>query len=197
MILLDSLECPDYTFKKIMNWARTSFVAGFDFNPKCKKRWGNMKWMLKSVHNSHLMLPSLKNINLPVPLPDVDTLDIIYYDFIPQILSLLQDKELMSAENLVLDSTNPLAKFVPQDGRLGEALSGSVYSKLYDLLITDPTKQLLIPLIFYTDATQIDALSRFSVEPLLFTIAILSYAAHCKSSSWCPLGYVQYIKSNL
>ena len=99
-------------------------------------------------------------------------------------------------ENLVLDSTNPLAKFVPQDGRLGEALSGSVYSKLYDLLITNPTKQLNL-LIFYANATQIDALSRFSVEPLLFTIAILSYAAHCKSSSWCPLGYVQHIKSNL
>ena len=77
MILLDFLECPDYAFEKILNWARTSFVAGFDFNPKCKKRWGNVKWMLKSVHNSHLMLPSLKKINLPVPLPDADTLDII------------------------------------------------------------------------------------------------------------------------
>ena len=32
MILLDSLECPDYAFKKILRWARTSFVAGFDFN---------------------------------------------------------------------------------------------------------------------------------------------------------------------
>ena len=103
----------------------------------------------------------------------------------------------MSANNLVLDPTNPLAKIVPQDGRLGEALSGSVYSKLYDLLVKDPMKQLLIPLIFYMGATQIDALSRFSVEPFLFTIAILSYAACCKASSWCPLGYMQHIKSNL
>ena len=61
----------------------------------------------------------------------------------------------------------------------------------------DPTEQLLIPLIFYTNATQINALSRFSVEPLLFAIAILSYAAHCKASSWHPLGYVQHINSNL
>jgi hypothetical protein len=34
MIFLDSLKCPDYAFEKILNWARTSFVAGFDFNPK-------------------------------------------------------------------------------------------------------------------------------------------------------------------
>ena len=197
MILLDSLNCPDYAFEKILNWARTSFVAGFDFNPKCKKRWGNVKSMFQMIHKSDEMLPSLRQINLPVPLADVDTLDVIYYEFVPQLLSMLQDKELMSADNLVLDSTNPLAKFVPQDGRLGEALSGSVYSKLYDELVTDPTKQLVIPLIFYTDATQVDALSRFSVEPLLFTIAILSYAARCRSSSWRPLGYVQHIKSNL
>jgi hypothetical protein len=103
----------------------------------------------------------------------------------------------MLANNLVLDPINPLAKFVPQDGRLGEALSGSIYSKLYDLLVNDHTKQLLIPLIFYTDATQIDALSRFSIEPFLFTIAILSHAARSKASSWRPLGYVQHIKSNL
>jgi hypothetical protein len=90
-----------------------------------------------------------------------------------------------------------LEKVVPQDKRLGEALSGSVYSNLYDLLVKDATRQLLIPLIFYTNGTQVDALSWFSLEPFLFTIAILSHSAHCKASSWRPLGYVQDIKSNL
>jgi hypothetical protein len=37
MLLLDSLECPDYAFEEILNWAQNSYVAGFDFNPKCKK----------------------------------------------------------------------------------------------------------------------------------------------------------------
>jgi hypothetical protein len=142
-----------------LSWARTCFLAGFDFNPKCKKCWGNVQWMFQSIHNSHQMLPFLKTIDLPEPLPQADTLDVICYDFVPQILSMLQDKEMMSPDNLVLDPTNPLAKFVPQDGRLGEALSGSIYSKLYDLLVKDATRQLLIPLIFYTDGTQIDALS--------------------------------------
>jgi hypothetical protein len=142
-------------------------------------------------------LPLLKTIDLPEPLPHAPTLDVICYDFVPQILSMLQDKELMLPDNLVLDPTNPLAKFVPQDGRHGEAMSGSVYSKLYDLLVKDATRQLLIPLIFYTDGTQVDALSRFSLEPFLFTIAILSHAAWCKASSWRPLGYLQHIKSNL
>jgi hypothetical protein len=34
------MECPDYAFKKIMEWARTTcFEAGFDFNPKRKHAW--------------------------------------------------------------------------------------------------------------------------------------------------------------
>jgi hypothetical protein len=197
ILLLDSLACPDYAFEEILNWARNSFVSGFDFNPKCKKRGGNLKWMYESIHNSFQMLPSLKTIDLPEPLPHASTMDVIYYDFVPQILSLLQDKELMSATNLVLDPTNPLAMFLPDDGRLGEALSGSVYKTLYHELVKDPSKQLLCPLICYTDATQIDTLSRFSIEPFLFTIAILSQSSRCKASAWRPFGYVQHIRSNL
>ena len=197
MLLLDSLECPDYAFEEILNWARTSYVAGFDFNPKCKKRSGNLKWMYKSIHNSIQMLPSLKRIDLPDLLSHASTMDVIYYDFVPQILSLLQDEQLMSSSNLVLDPTNPLAMFSPDDGRLGEALSGSVYRKLYDELVEDSSKQLLCPLICYTDATQIDTLSRFSIEPFLFTIAILSQEARCKASAWRPFGYIQQLRSNL
>jgi hypothetical protein len=40
MILLDSLECPNYIFEKNLSWARTCFLARFDFNPKCKKTLG-------------------------------------------------------------------------------------------------------------------------------------------------------------
>jgi hypothetical protein len=68
---------------------------------------------------------------------------------------------------------------------------------MYRRLVANPSKQLLCPLICYTDGTQIDALSRFSVEPFLFTPAVLSYAARCKSDAWRPFGYVQHLKSNL
>ena len=115
----------------------------------------------------------------------------------PQLLSILQNKEMMSGNNLVLDPNNPLAMYKPQDNRLGEALSGSVYQDMYRRLVSNPSKQLLCPLICYTDGTQIDALSRFSVEPFLFTPAVLSHAARCKADAWRPFGYVQHLKSNL
>jgi hypothetical protein len=196
MYLLDDMECPDYAFQRIMDWARNCFKAGFDFSPKSKTRLGNLKWMYDSLHNSEQMMPNVVSIQLPDPLPDVKSMDVICYDFVPQLLSILQNEEMMSANNLVLDPNNPLSMYKPQDNQLGEALSGSVYQGMYSRLVTDPSKQFLCPLICYTDGTLIDALSRFSVEPFLFTPAVLSYAARCKAKAWRPFGYVQYLKSN-
>ena len=125
------------------------------------------------------------------------TMDVICYDFVPQLLSILQNKKMMSANNLVLDPNNPLAMYQPHDNRLGEALSGSVYQDMYHRLVSNPSKQLLCPLICYTDGTQIDSLSRFGVEPFLFMPAVLSHAACCKVDAWWPLGYVQQLRGNL
>ena len=80
IFLLDSMECPDYAFRAILDWAQESFASGFDFNPKCKSRTGNLKWMFESFHNAKQMLPHLTKIDLPDPLPDCDTLEVICYD---------------------------------------------------------------------------------------------------------------------
>jgi len=194
MYLLDAMECPDYAFKAIMEWARKCFEAGFDFNSKCKTRLGNLSWMYDALHNAEQMLP---HIELPDPLPHMKSLNVICYDFVPQLLSILQNKKMMEGNNLVLDPNNPLAMYKPPDNMLGEALSGSVYKDMYRRLVSNPSKQLLCPLICYTDGTQIDSMSRFGVEPFLFTPAVLSYATHCKAEAWQPLGYVQHLRSNL
>jgi hypothetical protein len=136
------------------------------------------------------LLPNVVLIQLPDPLPDTKSMDVICYDFAPQLLLILQNKEMMSANNLVLDPNNPLAMYKPQNNRLGKALSGSVYQDMYQHLVSNPTKQLLCPLICYTDGTQIDALSWFSVEPFLFMPAVLSHVACCKAEAWHPFGYV-------
>jgi hypothetical protein len=74
------------------------------------------------------MLPHLESIELPDLLPCMKSMNVICYDFVPQLLSILQSKKMMKeGNNLVLDPNNPLATYKPPDNRLGEALSGSVY----------------------------------------------------------------------
>jgi hypothetical protein len=110
MYLLDDMECPDYAFKCIMDWARNCFEAGFDLNPKSKTCLGNLKRMNDSLHNARQMLPNVMLIQLLNPLPDTKSMDVICYDFaVPQLLLILQNKEMMSANNLVLDPNNLLA----------------------------------------------------------------------------------------
>ena len=50
--------------------------------------------------------------------------------------------------------------------------------------ITDPEKQFLLPLIFYTDETGTDVFQRYSLEPLMFTLGILCKFIRERSSSW-------------
>jgi hypothetical protein len=125
---------------------------------------GKFELMYDAFNNAEQMLPHLGSIKLPDPLPIVKTLNVICYDFVPHLLSILQNKTMMSTNNLVLHPNNPLAMYKPHDNWLGEALSGSVYQDMYCHLMLNPSKQLLCPLICYTDGTQIDSLSRFGMH---------------------------------
>jgi hypothetical protein len=67
------------------------FEAGFDFIKKTCL--GDLSWMYDALHNAKQMLPHLEVIKLPDPLPHVETMNVICCDFVPQLLSILQDKK--------------------------------------------------------------------------------------------------------
>jgi hypothetical protein len=197
LYLLDQMEAPDYAFQSIMKWASECYQEGFDFNPRSKTCKANISWMYHSIHNATSMMPTTRQINLPEPLPSMKTMGVICYDFVAQLLSLLQDKSLMTEKNLLLDPKDPLAMFKPEDGKLGEALSGSMYRETYKALVTDPTRQLLVPLATYIDGTTIDTLSRFTVEPYTFVPLIFNYKRRCRADIWRPFGYVEQLNSKV
>jgi hypothetical protein len=93
MYLLDEMECPDYAFQSIMEWARNCFEVGFDFNPKSKTHLANLKWIYISLHNSEQMMQGVMSIQLPDPQPDVKSMDVICYNFVPQLLSICRTKK--------------------------------------------------------------------------------------------------------
>ena len=126
--LLDSFGAPDYAVERIIEWAQDARRDGWDFNPKTKSRHGNIKWMYDTITNANHLLPKVQLVKHNYGPP----FECIVYDFVPQLLSLLQNETLMSPENLVLDWNNPTVKYQPTNGMIGEANSGSVYQNLYD-----------------------------------------------------------------
>ena len=94
--------------------------------------------------------------------------------FVPQLLNLLQNPALMTAaEKLSIDPLNTLIPYFDEDGRLGDALSGSVYCNAYADLITNPNRQLFIPIIQWIDCTTITGNNRYSLKPYMFTPATI------------------------
>ena len=65
------------------------------------------------------MLPSVGRVIVP----HGPSVDVVTYEFAPQMLSLLQNKTLMTANNLLIDLINPIQPYLSPNGRLlGEAL---------------------------------------------------------------------------
>ena len=184
--LLEDAQCPDYMLQKILQWAYNAKLEGFDFNPKATTRKANIQWIYNALEHSHCGLPKVLQVNLE----DHDRAqDIICFDFVPTLLSLLQDDSLMTTENLVINNDHPMSMYIPSDSRIGEANSGSRYRELYQEL-AQGKDQLLVPIIMYLDGTVIDSKGHIDICPVSFTTSLFTEKARRDVRTWRLLGYV-------
>ena len=184
--LLEDAQCPDYMLQKVLEWAYNAKLEGFDFNPRATTRKANIQWMYKALKHSHRGLPKVLQVNLE---DHEKAQDIICFDFAPALLSLLQDESLMVAENLVLNKDYPMSMYIPSDGKVGEANSGSRYRELYHEL-AQGKNQLLVPIIMYLDGTAIDSKGHIEICPVSFTTSLFTEKARRDVKAWRLMGYV-------
>ena len=125
-------------------------------------------------------------------------MDVICFDFVAQLLSLLQNSSITRAENLAIDINDPLEPYFELKGSnvLGEAISGSVYRKAYNRLITDPDKQLFVPIIQSIDRTSVTGNDRSSMKPYMFTPAIFFEKFRRSIKAWWYHGFLPKMKSS-
>ena len=105
MRILDNMNAPDYALEAILKWARNSHAQRFDFNPPASTRNANLKWMRKFIKNSNMLLPKTHHIQLE----DTTTVQVVTFDFVAHLLSLLHDTTLMQWDNLALNPDDPFA----------------------------------------------------------------------------------------
>ena len=129
--LLDDMHAPDYAFTVVLKWARGASEEGYSFNPKggqsCMQ---NVDVLFNSVKNAKRLLPTVKRVDVP----HGPACDVITFEFAPQLLSLLQNPVLMTAENLAIDIANSLVPY--SSASLSEAISGKGYRDAYARYIT-------------------------------------------------------------
>ena len=187
MKILSDIDAPDRAFGSIMKWAKAAHDKQFHFDPKTGHSLNNQyRWMRQLVANSARLLPSV----IPVFLGDQKTVDVVVFEFAPTILAVLQDCTKMIQANLAIDIDNPLAKYVPPDNMLGEAMSGTVYQSNFDRFIKDPTKDFVVSLICWFDKSHVTANGKFTLQPYMFTLAIFNDGFWHTLPAWSVMGYM-------
>jgi hypothetical protein len=94
----------------------------------------------------------------------------------------------------VLDFQDPLNPYKSCNGLLGKSFSGSVHQKVYSRLITNPSCQLLVPIIQWIDhASRND---RYSLKPYMFTPSIFTELFWRTIQAWGYHGYLPKSKTS-
>ena len=95
--VLEDINAPDFAFGKILTWAREAANDNYLFNPPgglSKRR--HVEQLFNSIENAKRLLPAVCE-------DACHSTDIICYDFVPQLLSILQNPDIMTEENLLVD----------------------------------------------------------------------------------------------
>ena len=106
--------------------------------------------------------------------------DVVLFDVKDMLASLFNSPELNHYNNLVVNSTDWFAKYVPDDGLIGEVNSGSWYGTAYNNCINDPNKDFLCPLILASDKTTLSEIGDLHVDAIFMSTSIFNIKVKLK-----------------
>ena len=130
------------------------------------------------IHQAPLTLPSSKT-----------KVNVIWNHARDCVVSLLTDPR-FSDDDFLHFANDPLAPPPDDLDYISDVNTGLSYSVTYKQLITNPQKQMLVPIILYIDGAITGQFGKLEVEPLKMSIGILNRAARDKEYGWRTLGYV-------
>ena len=115
--------------------------------------------------------------------------DIVWHDAGKQVVSLLTDPR-FTDKNFLHFNDDPLAP-PPEDlSYYADINTGKAYIETYRQLITDPSTQMLMPIILYIDAAQAGSWQTLTVEALKMTLGIFTKETRDLEHAWRSLGQV-------
>jgi hypothetical protein len=189
--MLQSANAPIHLYDKIIKWSlRNSNLL------LKNKKLPSREHLINHFANRYNM-KSLYPYQIKCPLQGSETnIDLTCHSFSAAISSLLEDPDLMQANNLLFQNCEDPSQYnMDLDKNLQDVNTGTVYKNAVDLYCTsngdEVSNKVLIPIILFIDATQIDALSRHVLEPVYFTLGIFNNSTRRKSNAWKSLGFIK------
>jgi hypothetical protein len=178
MNLCQTIKAPIYAYDHLLKWAQESKLAGYQFSSNAPSR----KTFLDELYKRFNM-KGAKPTETEITLYPDKKATITTFSFVEMVSSLTSDESLMVEKNLLIGKN-------PNDfDELTDIHTGDWF-KAATLLLCINGKDVLCPIILFIDKTQIDQLSKWSLEPVLFTLGIFNVSTRNMSTAWRPLGLV-------
>ena len=181
MALLSKKRVPLNVYDEVFKWhldnqRATKFITRKHLIKKLNERYNMDK--AKPVQLTNLRLPfSGSRINL------------VIQDAKYQIQLLLTDPRIKDNDYLFFDD-NPFAPPPNDFTEVADINSGRCYRETYKHLIKDPSKQVLLPIIFYMDGAVTGQFDTLPIHSLKMTLGIFNQVARDKAHTWRSAGYL-------
>ena len=137
--------------------------------------------MYKALEHSHKGFCKVLTVNLE---DHNMAQNFICLDFVPSLLSILQDESLMAIENLFINKDYPMSVYIPSDSKVGEANCCSRYWELYQQLAQGKDQ------LMYLDGAVIDSKGHIDICCVSYTTSLFDEKVWCDVQAWRLLGYV-------
>jgi hypothetical protein len=167
-----------------MDWASDARKFGYDFPTTPQRR----STIMKSFSNRYQMHEmNAKQTSFPMEGGGVGC--VTHFDFEAMVHSLLSDPRISS--RLLINLDNPSEGVSHDSTKIGDVHTGEWFQKTQKRMCTEQN-DLLCPIILACDRSHCDegGKSRLSLEPMLFTLAIIPQELRVHDWAWRPLGYL-------
>jgi hypothetical protein len=190
--LLNKSKAPLYLFDSIMSWTKKA-VNEYDLDFGNDRIVSRQKLVqeLKIQFDLKGIEPFIKTVQLR---GSNNQTEIVLHSFKEMFYSLLNDKELMNPNNLLIDETDIFDESIGITQKetskvYNDIDTGSVYKKGREIYL-NTHGDTLCPIIFFIDKTHTDVNGRLCLEPIRFTLGIFNRETRNNPKAWRTLGYI-------
>ena len=132
--------------------------------------------------------PKIKRVELE----DGKQVEVVTFDFLSMLTSLLNDERCMDDSCLTFPGDNPYSS-PKETGIRDEFHTGSWYQQIWKNR-WEKEGDLILGLVFFIDKTFTDVYGRLNLLPVQFTITMFNRDTRSRYHAWRPLGYINDLK---
>jgi len=181
LALLSEARAPLHLYNQLYHWHLENTEA---------VKFLNQETLVEYLTKRYNLVDSRPLLTETIHLPHSHArVNLVYHQFKDQVVSLLTDGRITD-DDYLFHNDNPFEPPPEVWTHVSDINTGLAYRETYKKLIKDPTKEVLLPILFYMDGAITGQFDHLPVEALKFTLGIFNGTARDRKYTWRELGYI-------